>query len=90
MNLPPRKDAVRQFWVAIRAGASTEDVVAGLAHFWSGGSQGGSQRYSNLTRCPRARLYPSNWSVSPSPAKPHLPSHRSCLAIRGNPVTWTS
>src|SRR6266567_9398827 len=30
MNLPPRKDAVRQFWVAIRAGASTEEAVAGL------------------------------------------------------------
>jgi hypothetical protein len=34
---------------------------------------------------PRARRYPSNWSVSPSPAKLHLPSHGSCLAIRGNP-----
>jgi len=30
MNLPPRKDAVRQFWIAIRAGASTEEAVAGL------------------------------------------------------------
>src|SRR6266568_4977948 len=32
MNLPPRRDAVRQFWVAIRAGASTEDSVAGLGN----------------------------------------------------------
>src|SRR5260370_39897833 len=32
MNLPPRKDALRQFWVAIRAGASVEDAVAGLGH----------------------------------------------------------
>ena len=32
MNLPPRKDAVRQFWVAIRAGASAEDAVAGLGN----------------------------------------------------------
>lgn len=32
MNLPPRKDALRQFWVAIRAGASTEEAVAGLSH----------------------------------------------------------
>ena len=32
MNLPPRKDAVRQFWVAIRAGASTEEAVAGIAN----------------------------------------------------------
>ena len=30
MNLPPRKDVVRQFWVAVRAGASIEDAVAGL------------------------------------------------------------
>src|SRR6266581_561673 len=32
MNLAPRKDAVRQFWVAIRAGASAEDAVAGLGN----------------------------------------------------------
>lgn len=32
MNLPPKKDAVRQFWVAIRAGASTEEAVAGIAN----------------------------------------------------------
>ena len=32
MNLPPRKDAVRQFWVAIRSGASAEDAVAGLGN----------------------------------------------------------
>ena len=32
MNLPPRKDAVRQFWVAIRDGASTEEAVAGLGN----------------------------------------------------------
>ena len=32
MNLPPRKDALRQFWVAIRAGASVEDAVAGLGN----------------------------------------------------------
>lgn len=32
MNLPPRKDAVRQFWLAIRAGASTEEAVAGLSN----------------------------------------------------------
>ena len=30
MNLPPRRDAVRQFWVAIRAGASREQAVAAL------------------------------------------------------------
>jgi transposase, IS30 family len=30
MNLPPRRDAVRLFWVAIRGGASTEQAVAGL------------------------------------------------------------
>src|SRR6266516_2826598 len=32
MNLPPRRDAVPQFWVAIRAGARTEDAVAGLGN----------------------------------------------------------
>src|SRR5437667_12027635 len=32
MNLPPRKDAVRQFWVAIRAGARVEVAVAGLGN----------------------------------------------------------
>src|SRR3989442_6829399 len=32
MNLPPKKDALRQFWVAIRAGASVEDAVAGLGN----------------------------------------------------------
>jgi transposase, IS30 family len=30
MNLPPRRDAVRRFWVAIRAGASVEQAVASL------------------------------------------------------------
>lgn len=32
MNLPPSKEAVRQFWVAIRAGASMEEAVAGLSN----------------------------------------------------------
>ena len=30
MNLPPRRDAVRRFWVAIRAGASIEQAVTSL------------------------------------------------------------
>src|SRR6266566_2540103 len=44
MNLPPRRDAVRHFWVAIRAGASTEDAVAGL-----GNSRKTGPRYSRKT-----------------------------------------
>ena len=44
MNLPPRRDAVRQFWIAIRAGASTEDAVAGL-----GNSRKTGPRYSRKT-----------------------------------------
>src|SRR5437879_4277101 len=46
------------------------------------------KRLHMTTRDLRVRdreLYPSNGSVSPSPAKLHLPSHRSCLAIRGQP-----
>jgi transposase, IS30 family len=30
MNLPPRKETLRQFWLAIRAGASIEQAVGGL------------------------------------------------------------
>ena len=44
MNLPPRRDAVRQFWVAIRAGASTEDAVVGLVN-----SRKTGPRYSRKT-----------------------------------------
>ncbi|HEX2682256.1 MAG TPA: IS30 family transposase [Candidatus Dormibacteraeota bacterium] len=32
MNLPPRRDAVRQFWLAVRAVASMEEAVAGLVN----------------------------------------------------------
>ena len=36
MNLPPRRDAVRRFWVAIRGGASIEQAVASLGLGYSG------------------------------------------------------
>lgn len=36
MNLPPRRDAVRRFWVAIRAGASIEQAVTSLGLGYSG------------------------------------------------------
>lgn len=44
MNLPQRKDALRQFWLAIRAGASTEEAVAGLHN-----SRKTGPRYSRKT-----------------------------------------
>jgi len=36
MNLPPRREAVRRFWVAIGAGASIDQAVASLGLGYSG------------------------------------------------------
>jgi transposase, IS30 family len=36
MNLPPRRDSVRRFWVAIRAGATIEQAVTSLGLGYSG------------------------------------------------------